>query len=58
MCVKKLGKEKEKGDRTQSQSLNKDIFNRKMTIISNYRPIWRKLKMQLRTVAFEMTITI
>ena len=42
----------------QSQSLNKDIFNREMTIISNYRPIWRKLKMQLRTVAFEMTITI
>ena len=51
ICVKKLGIEKQK-------SLSKDIFNREMTLISNYRPIWRKLKMQLRTVAFEMTITI
>ena len=42
----------------QSQILNKDSLNHEMTLISDYRPIWSKLKMQLRTVAFEMTITI
>ena len=56
--MKELGKEKEMAIQCNLKGLNKDIFNREMTIISNYRPIWRKLKMQLRTVAFEMTITI